>query len=115
MDSNFINSEAEEVLPVDHILQSLADRQRREILSLLDQKPEWTRPELIDRLVQLRGERAESGISELEAVLVHNHLPRLEQAELVTLDADTWMIRRGENFDVIRDMVDAAASVRVDR
>lgn len=81
----------------DEVLASLAYRRRRIVLSILDDRgAPMAKPELARRIVaREEGGRAdlESGATEtLCASLHHVHLPKLQQAGLLTYDADSGTV-----------------------
>lgn len=111
VDSCFVDRKAEERLDVDQLLTSLSHPRRREVLGLLDGEPEWTRADLAKRLAAMQESSSRPTKEEIETSLVHNHLPTLEHADLVSLDTEGWYISQGENYDLVRDMAEAASTV----
>lgn len=115
LDSSFTDREAEALIDVDRVLRAMARPRRREILGLLDERPAWTYEELVQRLVAVQERPASASRAEIETALLHTHLPKLERAELVAVERDAGLVRRGDSFDVVREMADAAASVAAER
>lgn len=111
VESSFLDRATEERLDVDRVLRALAHRRRREILGLLDEESTVTRAALVERLLDLGASGELTTAEELESTLVHRHLPKLEQAGLVVHEEESGLVRRGESYDTVRDMADAAASV----
>lgn len=110
-DSSFTNQTAEDEIEVDVVLQSLAHPRRREILGLLDGEPIRTRADLAECLQDGQAQHGVPSKDSIEESLVHEHLPMLEAADLVSLEADSWVVRQGKSYDIVREMADAAAAV----
>ncbi len=111
LDSSFTDRQAEELIEVDRVLRALAHPRRREVLGLLDEQSRWTGDQLAAYLVDTEGRAGGRSEQEVRTALLHKHLPRLEGAELIAFDSDSGLVRRGESFDVVREMADAASSV----
>jgi len=111
IESCFCDQDAEQRIDVDRVLTALAHRRRRAILGLLDQRPEWTRAELALTLVDVEEPPERLDEAQVETSLVHRHLSTLESARRVIEGGGGTIVRRGEDFGVVRAMVDAATSV----
>ena len=109
--SSFCHPRPAEELDVDLLLRSLAHPCRREVLCFLDAEPEWTRRDLATNLgsvVAVPGIQTEE---EADLALYHWHLPLLEEAGLVAADDEFRRVERGDDFELVREMVDAAVAV----
>lgn len=109
-ESSFCHPLAHEAFDLDGLLRALAHPCRREVLCLLDAEQEWTFDDLVAAVGTVDTVPGSVPGSEAETVLYHHHLPALEEAGLVEVDEEHRRIRRGENFELIRDMVDAAVA-----
>ena len=109
-DSSFCHPGAHEAFDLDVLLRALAHPCRREVLCLLDAQSTWTTSELAANLGTV--ESVQWGVTgqEAELALYHWHLPVLEEAGLVAVEEESSRVERGENFEPIRAMVDAAVS-----
>lgn len=83
---------------IDRVLDSLAPRHRRWVLLMLKR---GTIEHETDLTV-----RGESDVENLEFDLVHNHLPKLEEAGYIEWDRDTGEISRGPRFDEIEPILE---------
>ncbi|MCU4801549.1 helix-turn-helix domain-containing protein [Halobacteria archaeon HArc-gm2] len=71
---------------LDEVFDALAHRYRRAII----QRLEWGEPATLDDLVTLITDRDDSAAaSDVRTALVHNHLPRLAETDVITYDAET--------------------------
>lgn len=110
-ESSFCHPRPAEELDVDLLLRSLAHPCRREVLCFLDVEPEWSRRELATSLGSAVAVPDIHSEEEADVALYHWHLPLLERAGLVASDDEFRRVERGDDFDLVRDMVDAAVSV----
>jgi len=112
-DSCFCDERTEALLDVDEVMTALSHPCRRKLLCLLDADPEWQVSRLVEHLEE--GEvSVEDGATtgtEVEVLLHHQHLPCLQAANLVTVVEEDRVVRRGEDFSLIREMVEAATLV----
>lgn len=106
--SSFCHPRAHEAFDLDLLLRALAHPCRREVLCHLDAQAEWTFEELAASMGDVEAVSSTLSGTEAETVLFHQHLPVLAEAGLVECDEAYRRIRRGENFEPIRAMVDAA-------
>ena len=109
--SSFCHPRPAEELDVDLLLRSLAHPCRREVLCFLDAEPEWSRHDLATNLgsvVAVPGVHTEE---EADLALYHWHLPLLEEAGLIATDEELRQVERGDDFELVREMIDAAVSV----
>ena len=83
---------------IDDMIGILSKRQRR--LILLTLKHDEVIPE---RDVLFRGG---DEIDDAELQLVHNHLPRLEEAGYIEWDRDSGTISKGPRYDEIKPLLD---------
>ena len=83
---------------MDRILDTLSKRQRRLVLLGL-RSGEIT--SLSDGIVRGRGET-----ETVQLELVHNHLPKLEEAGYIEWDQDTGEISRGPRFHEIEPLLE---------
>jgi hypothetical protein len=83
---------------VDRILSVLSTRQRRLILLSVKNTTTTTETDLIPR-----GNRDPE---EIEAQLIHNHLPKLEAAGYIDWDPETGEISKGPQFDEIEPLLE---------
>lgn len=86
----------------------LSKRRRRLALRILQ---EYTTPLTVRELTELIGEceYEDPSADSLHAIhisLSHNHLPRLEQADIVEYDRDGGTVSPGLNFDVLTDALE---------
>lgn len=109
-DSSFCHQRAHEAFDLDVLLRALANPCRREVLCLLDAEPEWTFHDLARSVGSVETVPSTVTGTEAETVLYHQHLPVLEGAGLIEADEEYRRIRRGENFEPVRAMVDAAVA-----
>lgn len=90
------------VLELDFVFSVLSQPRRRYLLYALAENPEWTLTELATKLVAW-----ETGVEE-EAVdaerrdqmylsLYHTHVPKLVDEDVVTFDAETETLARGQH------------------
>lgn len=115
LDSCFTDRAAEELIDADLVLRALARPRRREVLGLLDERPEWPFDELAERLVNVQAEPATASLVDIETSLIHTHLPTLVRADLVDFVRPSGPVRRGGSYDVVRAMAEAAAAVAAER
>lgn len=96
---------------VDSILVCLADRRRRLLLAGLSEK---SPPVAVEDLVRHIREREAGEIpdtsSDDEAVeititLVHNHLPKLSEAEVIDVDHETSTVKQGDRFEAAKRLL----------
>ena len=109
-ESSFCHPLAHEAFDLDVVLRALAHPSRREVLCLLDAEPEWTFDELVAAVGTVDTVPGNVSRPKAETILYHQHLPVLEHAALVEVDEEHRRVGRGENFEPIRDMVDAAVA-----
>ena len=109
--SSFCHPRPAEVLDLDLLLRSLAHPCRREVLCFLDAEPEWTRRELATSLGSVVAVPDVRSEEEADVALYHWHLPLLEKAGLIAADDEFRRVERGEDFELVREMVDAAVAV----
>lgn len=83
---------------MDRILDILRKRHRRLILLLLKEGAAETETDVI-----LRGT---SDVDEAEIELVHNHLPKLEEAGYIEWDRETGEISKGPRFEEIEPIIE---------
>ncbi|MEF8936798.1 DUF7344 domain-containing protein [Halovenus amylolytica] len=79
----------------DRLLETLADRQRRVVLLLLKRGAVENEADLLFR-----------SKDETKAALVHNHLPKLEEAGYIEWDRESGTIERGPEFDEIEPLLE---------
>ena len=79
---------------MDNKLGILSKRQRRLILLTLKRGEEKTESDLLFR--------GGDEMDDAELQLVHNHLPRLEEAGYIDWDRDTGTISKGPRYDEIQ-------------
>lgn len=91
---------------LDALCACLADHHRR---VLIDRLSETSGQMVVDELVEHLSERetgetsrTPSNVSpaELTITLLHNHLPKLDEAGVVEVDDETKTVREGDRFDV---------------
>ena len=83
---------------MDNKLGILSKRQRRLILLTLKRGEEKTESDLLFR--------GGDEMDDAELQLVHNHLPRLEEAGYIDWDRDTGTISKGPRYDEIKPLID---------
>ena len=110
-ESSFCHPWIHETFDIDLLLRSLAHPCRREVLCLLDAQPSWSRRELAANLGTVDPVATPMSDQQADVVLVHWHLPLLDDARLIQADDGFDRIERGEDFLRVRDMVDAAVSM----
>ncbi|SFR86448.1 hypothetical protein SAMN05216559_0221 [Halomicrobium zhouii] len=70
---------------LDEVFDALAHRYRRAIIEVM----EWGEPATLEDLVTLITDSDDSAAaSDVRTALVHNHLPRLAEADVITYDAE---------------------------
>lgn len=79
----------------DRILETLAERQRRVVLMLLK-----------GGAVENEGDLLFRSKDEAKAALVHNHLPKLEEAGYIKWDRESGTIEKGPEFDEIEPLLE---------
>jgi DNA-binding transcriptional ArsR family regulator len=79
----------------DKILETLTERQRRVVLILLKRGAVETEGDLLFR-----------NKDETKAALVHNHLPKLEEAGYIEWDRESGTIEKGPEFDEIEPLLE---------
>jgi DNA-binding transcriptional ArsR family regulator len=79
----------------DKVLETLADRQRRVVLLLLKRGAVENEADLLFR-----------SKDETKAALVHNHLPKLEEAGYIEWDRESGTIEKGPEFDEIEPLLE---------
>lgn len=105
--------EMSHTLTESDIFALLAKRHRRQLLEVLRESdtPVGT-VELADRLADLDLESPTA--DERTAVrisLYHNHLPRLEAADVVVYDEDEELVRPGVNFETVVDVLERTSEL----
>lgn len=83
---------------IDRILEMLSDQHRRLILLLMKQGAVETTDDVLIRSADER--------EEIELALVHNHLPRLEEAGYIEWDRETGKISKGPRFDEVEPLLE---------
>ncbi|MDT3433376.1 hypothetical protein [Haloarcula sp. 1CSR25-25] len=83
---------------MDDKIGILSKRQRRLVLLALKHDGEKTEADVLFR----SGDQVEDGDLEL----VHNHLPRLEEAGYIEWDRDSGTISKGPQYDEIKPLLD---------
>jgi DNA-binding transcriptional ArsR family regulator len=83
---------------MDNKLGILSKRQRRLILLTLKHGEEKTESDMLFR----GGDK----MDDAELQLIHNHLPRLEEAGYIDWDRDTGTISKGSRYDEIKPLLD---------
>lgn len=85
----------------DTVFQILSNRDRRQcLIALLDRGPDEDLP--LDELYQL----GDTGGSAPELLFYHNHLPRMEDAGVVTWNRAEMTVSQGPAFEEIRHLVE---------
>lgn len=109
-ESCFCDDRTAALLDLDAVLDALGHPIRREVLCVLDSTPAVTRPQLVEQIVGLdpRLEREPAG--RIAISLHHRHLPKLETANLVAVEDEGRVVRRGEHYLPLRTMVEAAVA-----
>lgn len=79
----------------DRLLETVADRQRRVVLLLLKRGAVEDERDLLFR-----------SKDETKAALVHNHLPKLEEAGYIEWDRESGTIEKGPEFDEIEPLLE---------
>lgn len=110
-ESSFCHPGAHETFDLDALLRALASPYRREVLCLLDAEPEWSFEDLAASVGEVEAVPWTTSGTKAATVLYHHHLPVLARADLVEGDESYRRIRRGENFEAVKAMVDAAVAV----
>lgn len=83
---------------VDRIFEGLSNSHRRLILLLLKQGTVETEADVMPR----EGDNPE----EARLALIHNHLPRLEEAEYIEWNRDSGDLSKGSRFDEIEPLLE---------
>ena len=74
---------------LDDVFEVLAHRYRRVIIGELD----WGEPQALDDLVELiAGGDDSTTPTDVRVALVHNHLPKLVQTDVITYDAEAQVV-----------------------
>lgn len=85
--------------PIDTKLEMVSDSQRRELLlSLQDRSPQ-------DTGVHSGSVSMADGGRKSQVEMHHRHLPKLEEAGLVTWNRDAGRVSRGPAFDDVRPLL----------
>ena len=79
----------------ERLLETVADRQRRVVLLLLKRGA-----------VEDEGDLLFRSKDETKAALVHNHLPKLEEAGYIEWDRESGTIEKGPEFDEIEPLLE---------
>ncbi|WP_254536245.1 DUF7344 domain-containing protein [Halomarina litorea] len=88
-------------IDADDVYRLLADEQRRALLAvLLERDGEMTLDDLRSRLADRVSDERNAGIR-----LHHVHLPKLEDAGLLTYDPETHVVTPTETADAVRSLV----------
>jgi hypothetical protein len=82
---------------IDRLLESLSNHHRRLILLLLKQGAVETQADVMIRSGNDR--------EEVEILLTHDHLPRLDDAGYIKWDRDTGAISKGPRFDEVEPLL----------
>ncbi len=83
---------------LDRILDSLCNRRRRLLLLLLNERGVINRDAVLFR--------GEGDTSPTELELLHNHLPKLEEAGYIEWNRETGDISKGHRFDEIEPVLE---------
>jgi len=83
---------------LDDKIRILSKRQRRLILLTLKHDGEKTERDVLFR--------SGDEMDDAELQLVHNHLPRLEEAGYIEWDRDSGTISKGPRYDEIKPLLD---------
>ena len=87
---------------IDQIFENLSNNHRRLILLLLKQGAVETEAD-----VMVRGR---NNSTESEMALIHNHLPRLDEAGYIEWDRDSGELSKGPRFDEIEPLLELIES-----
>ncbi|WP_348607199.1 DUF7344 domain-containing protein [Halobaculum rarum] len=97
-------------ITTDTALRLLSDRQRREVLRRLTGADE---PVTVESLTASLATTA-TGADTVRLQLVHNHLPKLHDAEVIDYDPEDRTVRRGPGFDAVASLLQAVIPRRED-
>jgi hypothetical protein len=87
----------------DTLLTLLSEYQRRRVITELIEDSPRSVGDLVDTLAQ--GDPRTLGIA-----LIHNHLPKLQEARVIEWEPDTGVVRRGPQFDTVEAVVELLRS-----
>jgi len=91
---------------VDELFACLADQQRRLLIECV---AEHAGPLVIEELVQHISDREDGATPETQSkgalvettiALLHQHLPKMDEARIIDVDHETNTVQEGEYFDV---------------
>lgn len=99
-----------EELPESDMFVLLAKRRRRLALEILQESPSaLTTEELTNRLVDREFENATvDDVQSVRLTLHHNHLPQLDESNVVDYDAAEETVHPGVNFDSLLRILERA-------
>ena len=108
------NLDAPTDVALDDLLDALADRRRRTILSILEERNDLISTRALSRAVAGReegvpdGDATDDGVDAVHVSLVHVHLPLLRDATLVDYDSESQTVgAAASRSDAVRDALDA--------
>lgn len=100
-------------LNVDTRFELCANAQRRAVLTTLD--PEGPPVAVADLARQVAAQKTESTpdavtespqVQRIYVSLIHNHVPKLANAEVVSFDEDRQTVAPGPEFDAVRSLIE---------
>jgi predicted transcriptional regulator len=83
---------------LDTLLTLLSEYQRRRVVTELVEDSPRSVEELVDTA-------ARGDARTLEIALVHEHLPKLQEAGFIEWETDTGTVRRGPEFDTVETVI----------
>lgn len=96
----------QQTVSTDEALQLIANQQRRKILQSLREAGE-TGIQLDELVLELTEEARPSNTppssqdTQIKVELIHRHLPKLENSDMVSFDRNTGMVNHGSAFDAV--------------
>ena len=97
---------------VDTLFACLADQRRRLLIECLSEQPG---PVVVEELVQYVSEReygattgtpSDDTLAEIAVTLLHNHLPRMDEAGVIDVDHETSTVQEGDRYDIATSLLE---------
>lgn len=91
---------------IDEFVKSLANRRRRTVVRSLEEMSPPVRIEELAQAVREYESDYHLAVTNLETALYHTHLPHLAKMNILKVDHDAGLVRKGDIFPVARQAME---------